>query len=87
VNPGGGDRRVGCNNQSQIFYAFLNTGYTRIKFYINLNDREIENFLEIPCQMLLPIKPFSPRKVAQEIKNINLHKAPVYDLITGKILR
>jgi hypothetical protein len=38
----------------------------------------------ILCQMSLPIKPFSPREVVQEIKNINPHKA---DLITGKILR
>jgi hypothetical protein len=30
---------------------------------INPNDRETENFLEIPCQMSLPIKPFSPREV------------------------
>jgi hypothetical protein len=37
--------------------------------------------------MLLPIKPLSPREEAQEIKNINLHKAPSCDLITGKILR
>jgi hypothetical protein len=37
--------------------------------------------------MSLPIKRFSPRAVAQEIKNINPHKAPGYDLITGKILR
>jgi hypothetical protein len=37
--------------------------------------------------MLLPIKPFSPREVVQEIKNINPHKAPGYDLFTGKILR
>jgi hypothetical protein len=37
--------------------------------------------------MSLPIKPFSPREVVQEIKNINSHKARGYDLITGKILR
>jgi hypothetical protein len=56
-------------------------------FNINHNDSEIENFLKIPCQMSLPLKPFSPREVEQEIKNINPHKAHGYDLITGKILR
>lgn len=50
-------------------------------------DNEIENFLEIPCQLSLPIKSFSPREVIQEIKNIGMHKAPGYDLITGTILR
>jgi hypothetical protein len=37
--------------------------------------------------MLLPVKPFSLREVVQEIKNINPHRAPGHDLITGKILR
>jgi hypothetical protein len=36
--------------------------------------------------MSLSIKPFSPREEAQEIKNINPHKATGYNLITGKIL-
>jgi hypothetical protein len=43
---------------------------------INHNYSEIENLLEIPCQMLLLIKPFSLREVVKEIKNINPHKAP-----------
>jgi hypothetical protein len=54
---------------------------------INYNDSEIENFLEIPCQTSLPIKPLSPRDVVQEIRNINPHKATRYDLITGKVIR
>jgi hypothetical protein len=37
--------------------------------------------------MSLPIKPFSPREVVQEIKNINPHKASCYGLITGEILK
>jgi hypothetical protein len=36
--------------------------------------------------MSLPIRPFLPREVVQEIKNMKPHKAPSYD-ITGKILR
>jgi hypothetical protein len=54
---------------------------------MNHNVGEIENFVEIPCQMPLSMKPFSPREVEQEITNINPHKARGYDLITGKILR
>jgi hypothetical protein len=53
---------------------------------INLNDSEIENFLEIPYQMSLPIKPFSPREVVQEIKHINQYKAPGYILSREKYL-
>jgi hypothetical protein len=33
----------------------------------------------------LHIKPFWPREVAQEIKNISPHKPPGYDLIAGKV--
>jgi hypothetical protein len=32
---------------------------------INLNDGEIENFVEIPCQMSLSIKPFSSGDVVK----------------------
>jgi hypothetical protein len=37
--------------------------------------------------MSLTIKAFSPKEVSQIIKKINEHKAPSYDLITGKIQR
>jgi hypothetical protein len=36
--------------------------------------------------MSLPITAFSPKEVSQITKKINAHKAPGYDLITGKIL-
>lgn len=51
------------------------------------SDKDIENFLEIPCQMSLPIKPFTPKEVRREIKNLNSRKAPGYDLITGTTLK
>jgi hypothetical protein len=73
------------SKKSTTFAEHLQRVFTPLS-NINLNDSEIENFLEVPCQMSLPIKPFSPRQVAQEIKNINPHKAPGYDLITGKLL-
>jgi hypothetical protein len=42
------------------------------------ND-EIENFLDVPCRMALPIKAISPREVRQAINKVNQHKAPGYD--------
>jgi hypothetical protein len=51
------------------------------------NNDEIENFLDAPCQMTLPIKAFSPREVRQATNKVDQHKAPGYDLITGKLLR
>jgi hypothetical protein len=46
-----------------------------------------QNFVDVPCQMALPSKAFSPREVRQAINKVNQHKAPGYDLITGKLLR
>jgi hypothetical protein len=74
------------SEEATMFAEHLEQVFTPIS-NINPNDSEIEIFLEIPCQMSLPIKPFSPREVLQEIKNINPYKAPGYELITGKILR
>jgi hypothetical protein len=35
----------------------------------------------------VPIKPFSPKEVAEAIAHDNARKAPGYDLITGKVLK
>jgi hypothetical protein len=37
--------------------------------------------------MSLPITPFSPAEVSAVIARLNVHKAPGYDLISGKVLR
>jgi hypothetical protein len=51
------------------------------------NNEKTENFLDVPCQLTLPVKAYSPREVIQAINKVNQHKAPGYDLITGKLLR
>lgn len=50
-------------------------------------EEEIEAFLDVACQMSLPIKPFISREVWQEIKKLKNKKAPGYDLITAEILK
>jgi hypothetical protein len=70
------------SEKALTFAEYLEQVFTSLS-NINLNDSETEKFLEIPCQMSLSNKPFSPREVAQGIKNINPYKAPGYDLITG----
>jgi len=37
--------------------------------------------------MSLPITPFSPAEISAVISRLNVHKAPGYDLISGKVLR
>jgi len=53
----------------------------------NLTDAEIFAFLDVPCQMSLPIKPFSSKEVIEALAHINVRKAPGYDLISGKVLK
>jgi hypothetical protein len=47
----------------------------------NPTDAEISAFLDVPCQMSLPIKPFSPKEVVDVLAQTNVRKAPGYDLI------
>jgi hypothetical protein len=54
------------SEKATTFAEHLDQVFTPIS-NINLNDSEIEGFLEMPCQISLPIKRFSPREVTQEI--------------------
>lgn len=47
----------------------------------------IQQFLEVPCQMAMPIKAISPSEIKFALRNIKKNKAPGYDMITGKILQ
>jgi hypothetical protein len=55
--------------------------------FLNTTDAEISAFLGVPCQMSLPIKPFSPKEVVEVIVHTNVRKAHGYDLISGKVLK
>ena len=50
-------------------------------------DSAVEEYLNAPGQLSLPPRPFTPAEVWREIRSTNPHKAPGYDLITGKILK
>jgi len=50
-------------------------------------DDAISALLDVPCQLSLPIKPFSPTEVVMAIARTNARKAPGYDLISGKVLQ
>jgi len=55
--------------------------------FLNPTDAAIPAFLDVPYQMSLPIKPFSPKEVVEAIAHTNVSKAPGYDLISGKVLK
>ena len=50
-------------------------------------DTEISDFLDVPCQMSLPIKPFTTAEVVETLAHTNVPKAPGYDLISGTVLQ
>ena len=48
---------------------------------------DITNFLNALSQPYEPIKYFSPKEIAQEIKKLNDKRSTWYDLITAKMLK
>jgi hypothetical protein len=55
--------------------------------FLNPTDAAIPAFLDVPCQMSLPIKPFSPKEVVEAVAHTNVRKLSGYDLISGKVLK
>jgi len=53
----------------------------------NPTDDAISAFLDVPCPLSLPIKPFSSKEVIEALTHINVRKAPGYYLISGKVLK
>lgn len=48
---------------------------------------EIQNLLDVPLQLSLPIKYFSVNEVRKMIEGLKDKKSPGYDLITGRVLK
>lgn len=67
---------------SSVFQPFPPAADTDLE-----EQTEIEKFLDVPCQMAMPIKPISPSDIQYALKIIKKNKAPGYDLITGKMLQ
>jgi hypothetical protein len=53
----------------------------------NPTDAAISAFRDIPCQMSLPIEPFSPKEVVEALALTHVRKASGYELISGKVLK
>jgi hypothetical protein len=73
------------NEKATAFGDHLQQVFTPHPF-LNPTNAAISAFLDVPCQMPLSIKPFSP-KVVQALACTNVGKAPGYDLISGKVLK
>lgn len=73
--------------KSETFGEFFENAFK--PHFPNLGvDQNLNDYLESPQQMSLPISPFKPSEVKQIIdSDLNAKKAPGYDLITGKLLK
>lgn len=79
-----------CRSDKEIAAAykdFLQETFTPLSL-CNPTDRQITaDFLDSPCQMSLPIKPFTFMEVTGEIIKLKAKKSPGYDNINAKILK
>lgn len=72
---------------AQSYKLFLEDSFTPFNFCSDKDYQEIIDFIDTPCQMSEPIKPFSFREVLQEINKLNLKKSPGYDKIDAKAIK
>lgn len=71
-----------ADHLSEVFKPFPVTPDT------DLEEQDIiKSFLDVPCQLSLPVKPITPADIRYTIKMTKVRKAPGFDLITGKILQ
>lgn len=72
------------DEKAQVFAEHLSKVFTPLD---NTEHEEISSYLDAACQLSPPIKAFSPAEVLKEIKSMNSHKAPGYDLIVAEVLK
>jgi len=63
------------DEKAKTFAVYLQQVFTHHHF-LNPTDAAIPAFLDVPCQMSLPFKPFSPKEVVEAIAHTNVRKAP-----------
>jgi hypothetical protein len=75
--------------KATTFAEYLSNIFPTPQTKDNKNNTEniIKTFLYSACPITLPIKPFSPTEVKEEIQKCNNHKAPGFHLVTGQILK
>lgn len=74
-------------NKAEAYSKFLENTFQPFIFNSNEDVTEIEEFLDCPCQMDLPIPHIPPQEVQKEIKLLNNKKTPGYDQITAIVAK
>lgn len=73
-------------SKANAFKQHLEETFQPFSLCNNPHAKEILNFLDVSCQMDLPIKHFTIREIRSEIRKLN-KKSPGYDLIDGRVLK
>jgi len=85
------DDRTWCitnDDKAASFASYLSQVFTALKAHpTSTLDDQIQTYLDSACPMSLPIYPFSHTEILAEISRISPHKAPGFDLLTGRILK
>lgn len=74
-------------SKAETFKTFLESIFKPFSFCSAQEANEISNFIDVPCQMSRPIKPFRLKEVLAEVKKLNTNKSPGYDLIDSTVLK
>lgn len=74
-------------SKASAFKTHLEKIFTPFSTCSNQDSNEILNFLDVPCQMCLPIKPFRTKEIENEVRKLNSKKSPGFDLIDGKVIK
>lgn len=72
--------------KAEEFRRYLQLTFTPLELCDSDQDRNIKEFLDIPCQMCRLIKPFTYQELTKEIKQLN-KITPGYDMIDYKVIK
>ena len=82
-----GHRLINDDDKAEAFAQHLHSAFQPNPEDDINNTLEVQNFLESPCQLAMPIRKTSLSEVEEEIKCINIKKSPGYDKIDGVTLK
>lgn len=82
-----GDWCKSDQSKANAFKEYLEDAFNPFSLNTQSDRDEILNFLDIPCQMDLPIKHITPSEVQSEVNKLNNAKSPGYDKIDSKVIK
>lgn len=75
------------SSKANTFKTHLEKTFNPFELNNTADRQQIENFLDIACQMDLPIKHITPEEVKSTVNKLNNTKSPGYDNIDVKVVK